>query len=267
MPEPQAGIEHGEGAQPLQEILQQPFGAIAPPRLLASRLGGAALPGRLRVVELGADQVLGRLPFGLPGTADNRLDDEHDLVAVGVVRAQLRALAGVQPALEQRAQDRRVDLRPVERSRVAHRLDLGPGQRQGGVVVEEPAVEPRHRLEADAAAHVHRAEQVAGQLGKVTGLAARLLQHAREQVVGQQAHVLGEHAEDQPVDEVRHGLRVVAAVPQRLRQRGEPLRRALGERLPRLAGPQPLGIRERPLELVAGGRVPQVLQPRSRGSR
>ena len=59
---------------------------------------------------------------------------------------------------------------------------------------------------------------------------------------------------------MRDGLRLVAAVPQRLRQRGEPLRRALGERLPRLAGPQPLGIRERPLELVAGGRVPQVFQ-------
>ena len=88
-----------------------------------------------------------------------------------------------------------------------------------------------------------------------------MLQHAREQVVGQQTHVLGEHAEDQPVDEMRHGLRVVAAVPQRLRQRREPLRRALGDLLPRLAGPQPLGVGQRPLELVASGRVPQVFQP------
>ena len=134
-------------------------------------------------------------------------------------------------------------------------------QRQGGVVVEETAVEPRHGLEPDAAAHGHCAEQVAGQVGKLNGAAeTRLIQHAREQLVGQQTNVLGEHAEDQPVDEMRDGLRVVTAVPQRLRQRREPLRRALGYLLPRLAGPQPLGGGQRPLELVARGRVPQVFQ-------
>ena len=33
---------------------------------------------------------------------------------------------------------------------------------------------------------------------------ARLFRHPREDVVGQQVHILGEHAEHQPVDEVRH---------------------------------------------------------------
>ena len=38
----------------------------------------------------------------------------------------------------------------------------------------------------------------------------RLLQHPREHLAGQQAHVVGEHAEHQPVDEVCDRLRVVA---------------------------------------------------------
>ena len=77
---------------------------------------------------------------------------------------------------------------------------------------------------------------------------------------GQQAHVVGEHAEDEPVDEVRDRLRVVAAFPQPLRDRREGRCRALGERLPRLARPQPLGVRERPLEPVACRGVGQVVQ-------
>ena len=56
-------------------------------------------------------------------------------------------------------------------------------------------------------------------------------------------HVFGEHAEDQPVDEVRHDLRVVPALPQSLRQFREGGRRLLGQRLPRLFRSQPLRAR------------------------
>ena len=59
-------------------------------------------------------------------------------------------------------------------------------------------------------------------------------QHPREHVVRQQPDVVGEHAEDEPVDEVGHRLRVVAALPQRLRHRRERRRGALRQRLPRL---------------------------------
>ena len=73
------------------------------------------------------------------------------------------------------------------------------------------------------------------------GSQARLVQHPPEHLVRQQPHVLGEHAEDQPVDEVRHGLRLVPALPQPLGQFGKGGRRLLGQRLPRLLGPQPFG--------------------------
>ena len=76
-------------------------------------------------------------------------------------------------------------------------------------------------------------------------------QHPREHVVRKQADVVGEHAEDEPVDEVRHRLRVVPALAQRLGYRRERGRHALGERLPGLPRPQPIGIRERPLQPVA----------------
>ena len=79
-------------------------------------------------------------------------------------------------------------------------------------------------------------------------------------VAGQQAHVLGEHEEHQAVDEMRHRLRVVAAFPQRLRQRCEGFRRAFGQRLPGLARPQTVGAGEGPLELVPRRQVGQVVE-------
>ena len=55
-----------------------------------------------------------------------------------------------------------------------------------------------------------------------------MFEHAGEHVVGQEAHVLGEHAEDEPVDEMGYGLAVVAAPAQRLSERGKCGRRAFG---------------------------------------
>jgi len=43
-------------------------------------------------------------------------------------------------------------------------------------------------------------------------LLACVSEHPCEHVVGQQVHVFGEHAKHQPIDEVRHRLRVVAAL-------------------------------------------------------
>jgi len=58
-------------------------------------------------------------------------------------------------------------------------------------------------------------------------------EHAAEHLARKQIDVLGEHAEDEPVDEMRDRLRRVAAVAQALRQLGEFGRRLLGQGLPR----------------------------------
>ena len=157
------------------------------------------------------------------------------------MRAELGTLVGIEAALEQRSEDRRVDLRPVQVRCRQHRLDVGPLQRQRVGVIEEPAVEPGHRLETDPAAEGHHPEELAGELAELVRSRLRMAQHPREHVVRQQADVVGEHAEDEPVDEVRDRLRVVAAIAKRLRNRRERRRGALGERLPGLPRPQPIG--------------------------
>ena len=149
---------------------------------------------------------------------------------------------------------------PVEGGRGQRGLDLGPFQGRGAVVVEQSAVEPRHGLDAEAPARRHCPEQVAGQRGEFLGPLARLFQHAGEHVVGEQPHVLGEHAEHQPVDEVGDRVRVVAALLQGERQLGEGRRGALGQRLPAFPGPQPLRVRHRPFEQVAFRGVRQIVQ-------
>ena len=85
-------------------------------RLPRSRARGpAAAAGRLeRRRHDRVDLGLGRVPFGAQRAQHDRLDDHHDLFGVGVMRADLRALVGIEKALEQRAEDRRVDQAPVE---------------------------------------------------------------------------------------------------------------------------------------------------------
>ena len=174
---------------------------------------------------------------------------------------ELRALVRVEAALEQRAQDRGVDVGPVEFGRLQRRLDLFLVHGEGRIVLEEPAVEPLHGLEADPAPYGHRPEQVACQGREFLGLAARVLEHAGEHLAGEQPHVLGEHAEHEAVHEVRHVLRCMALVPERLRELCEGLRGAFRERLPGLARPQPLGVGHGPLELVPDGSVGEIVQP------
>ena len=251
---PARRVEHRERPQPVEEGPQPPFRPLAPPGAGRGRLRG------LRPFQVGGDLPLRRFPPGQPRADHDRLDEQQDLVAVGVMRAELRPLVRVETPFEQRAENRRIDLRPVEIRRRQHRVDVGRVERQRLPVVEQPAVEPRHRLEPDPSARRHHPEEGAGQFREMPGGAPRLLQHARERVVRQQPDVVGERAEDEPVDEVRHGARVVAALPQALRDRREGRRRPLGERLPGLAGPQPLGAGERMPEQVAGARVGEVVE-------
>ena len=60
-------------------------------------------------------------------------------------------------------------------------------------------------------------------------------------------------------------MRIVSALPQRLCDRHEGLRRLPGERLPGLTWPQPLGVRERPLEPIARRRGNRKLHTSGRG--
>ena len=100
--------------------------------------------------------------------------------------------------------------------------------REGRVILEEPAVEPLHGLESDPAPDGHRPKQIPCQRGEILRSLPGVFEHAGEHGVGQQSHILGEHAEHEAVDEVSHLLRGVALVPERL---GE-LREGLGGGVP-----------------------------------
>ena len=140
------------------------------------------------------------------------------------------------------------------------RRDLGLVHGEGGIVLEQAAVEPLDILEPDLAPGGHRAEELPRQRRELLGLPARVLQHAGEHVAGEQAHVLGEHAEHQPVHEVGYLLRFVALVTEGLREPCEGTGRSFSQRLYGLARPEPLRVGHRPLELVPDGGVQEVVQ-------
>jgi hypothetical protein len=77
-----------------------------------------------------------------------------------------------------------------------------------------------------------------------------MLQHAGEHGIGEQPNILGKHAEDESVDEMRDGLRVVSACAKPLRETGELLGGFFREHLAGLAGLEPLRIAEDPFEAL-----------------
>ena len=212
-------------------------------RLFAN--GGNPRPGGIASGRVCLDLRFGLLPLPAQRPDDQRIDNPHDLVAVGVVGAELAALVGIEPALEQSAENRGIDLRPIEAGGAQGQVEFRLLQRQCGIVVEQAAVEPCHLLEADQAAGLHGAKQVFGHRREIVGPLDRLLQHAGEEVARQQSDVLGEHAEHQPVDKVSDRLRVMAALAQPLRDHREVRGHRLGQALSRLARLEALGLGER----------------------
>ena len=87
-----------------------------------------------------------------------------------------------------------------------------------------------------------------------------MLKHPGEHVVRWEADVLGEHAEHEPVHEVRDHLWIVALFAKGVRELREGLRRMSRERLPALSGTKALGVRHGPLELVPDRGVREVLE-------
>ena len=174
--------------------------------------------------------------------------------------AQLAALIRIQAALEQGAENGGFDGRPVEPGQFPQGLDIGPVQRQRLAAVEQAAVEPVDRFEADASAGGHGPEQFAQhrfQFGRVI-LAG--VEQPGEQALRQQADVLGEQAEQQPDADMADAPGIVATSAQGQGQVAEAAGGGFGERRRGLPGPQPLRVGEGPLEHLARLGVAQVVQ-------
>ena len=102
---PARGVEHPHAAQAGEEVLEHGVGVLVARRRLGHLAAGQQELGhpRLHRHELAAQRA-----------QDHGLDELPDGVAVRVVGAQLGALVGVEAALEQGAEDRGLDERPVE---------------------------------------------------------------------------------------------------------------------------------------------------------
>ena len=124
----------------------------------------------------------------------------------------------------------------VALSRAQAELIGGAGNHRG--VVEEAAVEPIDTLVAEEAAGLslrHGLEQRREATVKLSGIGAPRLNHAREDARREQPGVLGEEAEDDAVEVVGDGFRVVATLVHRARDLREagcgPLRNLVGRLL------------------------------------
>ena len=132
-----------------------------------------------------------------------------------------------------------------------------PVERQDVAGLEQAAVEPVDLLGAEeAAVPRHLREQLAEGGREDARPAVGGLRQPLEDALRQQAGVLGEQAEQDPVQEVGHPLRVVAARAEALGDLGEVARRLLGDLGRRDVRAEALGGREDVAEGLEGvGRV------------
>ena len=133
------------------------------------------------------------------------------------MRAQLRAFAFVDDALEQRAENRRIDLRPILLGRLQQRPPQIVGNRRHKIVVKQRAVEM---------ANVPHAKRAAGRAFWRTDCAARAANRRScrrglrtiwvKMLSGSSPHILGKEAEEQAHQEMGQLLRRCMSSPRQL---------------------------------------------------
>ena len=112
-------------------------------------------------------------------------------------------------------------------------------------VIEQAAVEPLDPLDPEEAATLgHLAEQIVQGGREAGGVALGRARQTIDQVLGQDAGILGEHGEEQAIEEVRDRVRVVASGTQSRGQGREVLSGPLGQLLAQSGRAQALGIGE-----------------------
>ncbi len=215
------GVEHRHRAQPLQERSDQPAG------LLQGRLSGGsvaieqALHRRSRLRHVSPQR-----------NHDRRFDQPLDRRAVGVVRPELGAPVRVESPLKERAEDSGLHVSPVEVGGIADRPDLVGSQVDRGRIVEQPPVEPVDPVGPEGPALAcHHCEQARQPRVETGGVGVQVLHQALHEPAWKEPGVLREEAEQDPIEEVRHGWPLDTPIgrPQALRQAGEPGGRLFGD--------------------------------------
>ena len=183
---------------------------------------------RARFVRLALLDQLGRgdahaRPVGAQRLDDRRPDQPLDIGARRVVGAELGALLGVERALQQRAEDGGLDLRPAMLGRLDQHLQLLGIERDGGAILEQIAVElaQRHAERGREVARVHRRPQGGELVLQMLRRCPLVLEQVGEALLRDQPAVLGEHREEQAHEEAAGALGGVAALLQPAGDGGE----------------------------------------------
>ncbi len=155
-------------------------------------------------------------PFPAQRCQHDRLDEDFNIFAAGIMGAELGAFGGIEPTLEQGAEDRRVHGIPFELRGLVDGVDLVFREFQRGCVGEQVAVEVPDFIDAKRAAMGHALKQRSHHLLQDRRLIAVTDDHLGEKPGREQSDVLGKKAKDHPVEKLGHRMRVETTLPQAL---------------------------------------------------
>lgn len=117
------------------------------------------------------------------------------------MRAELRALVGIEAALEEITHDAGLDELPVGFAGNGELGDFFFGQFKDGGVFEEMTVEVANLVRAEGAAGRHLREEVFEDFGEMRGIIDAVLENLSNGMLREQAGVFGEEAKDDAIEE------------------------------------------------------------------
>ena len=200
------GVQHFGFAQPRVEVADE--------LLCVVRLAvfGQALHGGLHIAPILAQRF-----------DDGGRDEPLHIGARRVMRAQLVALAFVQRAFEQRAEDRGFDLFPVGFGGFDEQVQLEVVERQRVRLLEQAAIELFQVLGQDGrkSACVHCIPQAFERRLSVFRVAAQFLELVGKAFTRDQVHIFREHREKAAHEEPGNGFTVMALTFKALAQFGQ----------------------------------------------
>ena len=141
----------------------------------------------------------------------DRLDDAQDVGLAGVVGAELGPAAGIERALEEGAEDGRLDRGPIEPGGLGEGGELGRCELEGLDRAEEAAVDAGNLLVVDVAARFHGAQELGDGGQELLRVFGGEGEHVADQAAGQDGDVLGEETEEDLDQEVGGLVRILAA--------------------------------------------------------
>ena len=184
-------------------------------------------------------------PFAAQRGHQHGFEERFDIGPAGVMGADLRAFGGIEDALEERAEDRRLDVRPIGIVDRDEDVDFLGRQREDFGVGEQSAVEPEDFVGAEIAAPCDMAwKRFSSRRGERGGIGLAVFEDFAEKFRRQQADVFAEHAEHELHEEVGDAVRRDARVhAEAVGQIAEAVGGLLGDRFAADARMQ--GVRDR----------------------